>query len=138
MHVQPYLYFNGRCEEAVQFYRKAVGADGIELLRYSDAPQPPPPGAIPPGYESKIMHGVMRIGDTTIMLSDGRGNAAAGFQNFGLTITVDSEAEADRVFNGLLEGGTVLAPLGKTFFSPRFGMLTDRFGVSWLVLTRSA
>jgi hypothetical protein len=75
MHVEPYLYFNGRCEEAVQFYRQAVGADGIELLRFSDAPEPPPPSAIPPGYERKIMHGVMRIGDSTIMMSDGRGNS---------------------------------------------------------------
>jgi len=137
MHVEPYLYFNGRCEEAVQFYRQAVGADGIELLRFSDAPEPPPPGAIPPGYERKIMHGVMRIGDSTIMMSDGRGNSASGFQNFGLTIIVHSEADTDRVFQGLANGGTVLAPLGKTFFSPRFGMVTDRFGVSWLVLTRS-
>ena len=133
MHVQPYLYFNGRCEEAVQFYREAVGADGVELLRFSDAPEPPPPGAIPSGWERKIMHGVMRIGDTTIMLSDGPGSAAAGFQSFGLTITVGSEADADRVFHGLAKGGTVVAPLGKTFFSPRFGMVSDRFGVTWMV-----
>jgi len=138
MHVQPYLYFNGRCEDAVQFYRKAVGADGIELLRFSDAPEPPPPGAIPSGWERKIMHGIMRIGDTTIMVSDGQGKSVAGFQGFGLTITVDSEPGADRVFDGLVEGGAVVVPLGKTFFSPRFGMVTDKFGVLWLVLTRSA
>jgi PhnB protein len=137
MQVQPYLFFHGRCEEAVEFYRTALGADGIELLRFEDAPEPPPPGALPPGFARKIMHGVFRVGDTAIMVSDGGRDGEPGFRGFALTITVPTEAEADRVFAALADRGSVRAPLGKTFFSPRFGMVDDRFGVSWMVLTRA-
>jgi PhnB protein len=135
MHVQPYLFFHGRCEEAVEFYRKALGAEAIELLRYSDSPEPPPPGMLPPGYERKIMHGTFRLGDTTVMVSDGNQATAAAFQGFALTITVPAEKDADRLFGALADGGQVGMPLGKTFWSPRFGMVTDRFGIQWMVNT---
>jgi PhnB protein len=135
MHVTPYLHFGGRTEKALELYRRALGATAIELLRFKDAPEPPPPGAIPAGFESKVMHGTFRVGDTTIMVSDGADPRGPGFEGFGLTITVDRESEADRVFNALAEGGTVRMPLSKTFFSPRFGMLVDRFGVAWMVFT---
>jgi PhnB protein len=135
MHVQPYLHFYGRCEEAVEFYRTALGAAAIELLRFKDAPDPIPPGALPPGFEDKIMHGTFRLGDTTVMVSDGGRDSSAGFQGFSLAITVPTEAEADRVFGRLAEGGHVGMPLGRTFWSPRFGIVTDRFGVSWMINT---
>jgi PhnB protein len=135
MHVQPYLYFHGRCEDAVEFYRTALGAHAIELLRFKDAPQPVPPDALPPGYDDKIMHGTFQVGETTVMVSDGGVSAADGFTGFSLAITVTAEAEADRIFTALAEGGQVGMPLGKTFWSPRFGTVTDRFGVTWMVNT---
>lgn len=135
MQVQPYLYFHGRCEEAVEFYRTALGAEAIELMRFTDAPDPVPHGVLPPGFERKIMHGVFRLGDTTVMVSDGTRDTSAGFQGFSLAIIVPTEAEADRVFAALSAGGQVDMPLGKTFWSARFGTVTDRFGVSWMVNT---
>ena len=134
MLVQPYLSFDGRCEEAIEFYRKALGAEAIMVMRYKESPEPPPPGMVPPGSENKIMHASLRIGDTTVMASDGACRGQTGFQGFSLALTVPSEAEADRVFATLGEGGQVQMPLTKTFFSPRFGMLADRFGVSWMIL----
>jgi PhnB protein len=135
MQVQPYLMFHGRCEEAVEFYRSAIGAQGIELMRFRDAPDPPPPGAIPAGFESKIMHGTFRVGDTTVMVSDGSRDTPVRFEGFSLVIGVSTEAEADRVFDALAQGGQIGMPLAKTFWSPRFGTLTDRFGVSWMINT---
>jgi PhnB protein len=135
MQVQPYLYFHGRCEEAVEFYRTALGAEAIELLLFKDAPEPVPPGMLPPGFESKVMHGTFRIGETTVLVSDGMREASSGFQGFSLAIQVATPAEADRVFAALAAGGQVGMPLGKTFWSPRFGGVTDRFGVSWMVNT---
>src|SRR5262249_46665046 len=134
MLVQPYLSFNGRCEEAIQFYRKAVGAEVLMMMRFKESPEPPPPGAVPPGSENKIMHSSLRIGDSTVMATDGGCQGDAGFQGFSLSLTVPSEAEADRVFTALAEGGQVRMPLTKTFFSPCFGMLADRFGVGWMVI----
>jgi len=138
MQVQPYLLFHGRCEEAVEFYRTALGAQAIELLRFRDAPDPPPPGVLPPGYENKIMHGHFRLGDTPVLVSDGARDSPTGFQGFSLAIMVPTEAEADRVFAALADGGQVGMPLGRTFWSPRFGSVTDRFGVSWMVNTAPA
>ena len=135
MHVQPYLYFHGRCEEAVEFYRTALGAEAIELLRFKAAPSPPPPGVLPPGYENKIMHGTFRLGDTSVLVSDGARDSPTGFQGFSLAIMVPTEVEADRVFAALADGGQVGMPLGRTFWSARFGTVTDRFGVSWMVNT---
>jgi PhnB protein len=134
MQVQPYLFFDGRCEEAVEFYKGALGAEVEMLMRFQDSPDPPPPGMVPPGSEDKVMHTCFRIGDTAVMASDGRCQGQPSFQGFSLSLTAADEAEADRLFAALGEGGQVQMPLGKTFFSPRFGMVADRFGVSWMVV----
>jgi len=134
MIVQAYLFFDGRCEEAIGFYRRALDAEVTMLMRYNESPDAPPPGVIPPGSENKVMHASLRIGDTVMMASDGRCQGKPTFQGFSLSITVANEAEADRVFSALADGGQVQMPLGKTFFSPRFGMVADRFGVSWMVI----
>jgi len=134
MLVQPYLFFDGRCEEALDFYRTALGAEVTFLLRYKDSPDPPPPGMVPPGSEEKIMHANLRIGDSEVMASDGCNAGQPSFAGFSLSISVADEAEADRVFAALAEGGQVRMPLGKTFFSPCFGMLADRFGIGWMVI----
>ena len=133
MRVETYLFFDGRCEEAIEFYKKILGAEVTMLMRFKDSPEPPQPGMIPSGSENKIMHVSFRIGDTTVMASDGRCTGQANFQGFSLSLTVANEAEADRKFAALVEGGQVQMPLAKTFWSPRFGMLTDRFGVGWMV-----
>lgn len=138
MHVQPYLFFNGRCEEALTFYREALGAEVPALMRYSESPDPLDPGMIPADFGDKVMHAEVRIGDTTIMASDGCSAQAPSFQGFSLTITAADEAEADRLFNALGQGGQVQMPLGRTFFSPRFGAVADRFGVSWMVIVLPA
>lgn len=134
MQVQPYLFFDGRCEEAIAFYRRALGAEVVMLLRYKDSPEPQPPGMLPPGAENKVMHSSLRIGETTVMASDGHCNGKPNFEGFSLSLTAQNEAEAERLFAALADGGQVRQPLIKTFFSPRFGMVADRFGVTWMVL----
>lgn len=132
--IQPYLFFGGRCEEALAFYQSTIGAEREMLMRYSDSPEPMPPGMIPPGYENKVMHASFKVGASVIMASDGcGGEESAGFRAFSLSISVATEAEADRVFNALADGGEVTLPLGKTFWSPRFGMLKDKFGMGWMI-----
>src|ERR1043165_3889105 len=131
--VQPYLFFNGRCEQAVEFYRKSIGAEVEMMMRYKESPEPPLPGMVPPGFESKIMHASFRVGETTLMASDGCSAEKANFQGFSLSLSVANEAEADRVFAALSDGGQVRMPLTKTFWSPRFGMVEDRFGVGWMI-----
>lgn len=133
MQVEPYLFFEGRCEEALEFYRKALGAQVVMLMRYKDSPEPPPPGKLPPGSESKVMHANLRIGDATVMASDGLLQGQPRFQGFSLSLTVPDDAQADRFFAALADGGQVQMPLTKTFWSPRFGMVTDRFGVGWMI-----
>jgi PhnB protein len=133
MHVEPYLFFDGRCEEAVEYYRKALGAKVEMLMRYKESPEPPPPGMVAPGSENKVMHASFKVGDTTVMASDGANSGKATFQGFMLSISVKTAAESDRYFNALADGGQVQMPLGKTFWSPRFGMVTDRFGVGWMI-----
>jgi len=133
MRVETYLFFDGRCEEAIEFYKKVLGAEVTMLMRFKDSPEPPQPGMIPPGSENKIMHVSFRVGDTTVMASDGRCTGQANFQGFSLSLTVANEAEADRKFAALAEGGQVQMPMAKTFWSPRFGMVTDRFGLGWMV-----
>ncbi len=130
MQVQPYLFFDGRCEEAVEFYRKALGAEVTMLMRFKESPEP---GMCPPGAGDKVMHASIRIGETTILASDGQCQGRPGFQGFALSLNVANDAEADRRFAALADGGQVQMPLSKTFFSPRFGMVADRFGVSWMV-----
>ncbi|WP_019142933.1 VOC family protein [Noviherbaspirillum massiliense] len=133
MQVQPYLVFDGRCEEAVTFYREALGAEVEMLMRVKDSPEPPPPGTLAAGSENKVMHASLRIGETTVMASDGYCHGRPSFQGFSLSIQVTDEAQAERLFTALADGGQVQMPLSKTFFSPRFGMVADRFGVSWMI-----
>jgi PhnB protein len=129
--VQPYLFFDGRCEEAIEFYRSTLGAEVTMLLRYKDSPDPT---MCAPGAENKVMHASVRIGDSTLMASDGRCEGKLSFQGFSLSLTVPNETEAERLFAAVAEGGQVQMPLTKTFFSPRFGMAADRFGVSWMII----
>jgi PhnB protein len=133
MQLQPYLFFDGRCEEAIEFYRQALGAEVTMLMRFTDSPEPPQPGMVPTGSENKVMHASVRIGNTTVLMSDGECQGQAKFQGFSLSLTVKSDAEAERFFAALSEGGQVQMPLTKTFFSSRFGMVADRLGVSWMV-----
>lgn len=137
MKVQPYLFFNGRCEEAIEYYRTALGAELLMLLRFKDSPEPCEPGKMPPGSEDKVMHSSFRIGETTVMASDGFCGGQPSFQGFSLSIAVPDEAEADRLFTALADGGQVQMPLAKTFFSPRFGMVADRFGVPWMIVVEA-
>src|SRR5688500_11607771 len=130
--ITPYLFFGGRCEEALEFYRTALGAQVEMLMHHKDSPEQPPPGMLPPGFENKVMHASFRIGGTTLMASDGCGEPPA-FVGFSLSLSVATEAEADRAVAALADGGEVSMPLNKTFWSPRFGMLTDRFGLGWMV-----
>ena len=134
MQVQPYLFFDGRCEEAIEFYRKAVGAEVGMLMRFKDSPDPCPEGMIPPGAENKVMHASVQIGGTTVMASDGRCTGAPTFQGFSLSLDAKDDADAKRLFDALSDGGQVEMPLGKTFFASSFGMLRDRFGVGWMVI----
>jgi PhnB protein len=131
--VQPYLSFNGACEQAIEFYKKALGAQVEMMMRFKDSPEPCPPGMLPPGHENKVMHSSLRIGQTVLMASDGCGQEKPGFNGFSLSLSLRTEAEAEQAFNALAEGGQVQMPLAKTFWSPRFGMVQDRFGVSWMV-----
>jgi PhnB protein len=131
--VEVYLFFNGRCEEAVGFYRQALGAEVQMMMRFKESPEPPPPDRLPPGFENKIMHCSFRVGETVVMASDGCSAEKPNFQGFSLSVSVASEAEANGVFAALSEGGKVHMPLAKTFWSPCFGMLEDRFGVGWMV-----
>ena len=131
--IQPYLFFNGSCEQAIEFYRKALGAEVEMMMRFKESPEPPPPGAVPPGFENKIMHASFRVGQTTVLASDGCSADKLRFQGFSLSLSVPTEAEADRAFTTLADGGQVKMPLMKTFFSPRFGMLEDRFGIGWII-----
>jgi PhnB protein len=130
--IEPYLFFQGRCEEALKFYQKALGAEVQMIMRYKESPEPPPPGMIPANWSDKIMHSSLKIGQTVVMASDGCGEAGK-FEGFKLSISVKTEAEAQEFFAALSEGGKVEMPLTKTFWSPLFGMLEDKFGVGWMV-----
>jgi PhnB protein len=136
--VQPYLFFGGRCEEALEFYRATLGAEVLMLMRHNQSPDAAPPGMLAPGFENKVMHASFRVGQTTLMASDGGRPADGGFHGFRLSLTVPNAAEAERVFAALVQGGTVEMALTKTFFSPKFGMLTDRFGLGWMVIVMPA
>ena len=131
MQVQSYLMFNGRTEEALEFYKKAIGAKVEMMMRFNEAP--PGEHKPPPGTENKIMHSSLRIGDTAVMASDGMAQGQPEFKGFSLTLNPKTEAEAERLFGALSAGGQVHQPLIKTFFSPKFGVVTDKFGVNWMV-----
>lgn len=133
MKVEPYLFFEGRAEEAMALYRSVFGADVTNAMRFREAPQGVPAG-LPEGAGDKVMHANMRIGDSQIMASDGHCSGSPSFQGFGLTVTVSGAAEVDRIFNALAEDGKIAMPPQETFYSPRFGMVTDRFGVTWMIL----
>jgi PhnB protein len=138
MKVEPYLFFPGNCEDALAFYEATLGAARTMTMRYRESPDPLPPGMSPDGWGDKIMHASLQVGDVQLMASDGCGGPGAqqSFQGFQLALSVRDEAEAERVFTALSEGGRVTMPLGKTFFSPSFGMAVDRFGVSWAVIAQ--
>jgi PhnB protein len=131
MQVQSYLMFNGRCEEAIEFYKKALGAQVEMLMRFKEAPE----GQCAPGTDDKIMHSSFRIGDTVVMATDGMSvGQPLEFKGFSLTLDAKDEADAERLFGALANGGKVFQPLIKTFFSPKFGVVSDKFGVSWMVI----
>lgn len=132
MYIQPYLYFGGRCQEALDFYAQAVGATLVMKMHFNESPMPIQPGMIPDGFETKIMHSTMKIGDSLVMATDGH-NTSQHHAGYRLSLSVKTPEEAQKVYAALCEGGTVQMPLSKTFWSPLFGMLTDRFGVGWMV-----
>ena len=133
MQIEPYLFFEGRTEEALQFYQQKLGAKVDAIIRYKENPEPK---YNPPNSDEKVMHSLFRIGDTKVMASDGNCAGKPSFQGFALTLNASSPAEAEQRFNALAEGGKVQMPLGETFFAERFGMVADRFGVSWMVLSQ--
>ncbi|MDM0058293.1 VOC family protein [Variovorax fucosicus] len=134
MQVQSYLFFDGRCEEALEFYRSALGAKVTMLMRYKESPDPVPPGMCAPNSGEKVMHSEFTIGDTKLMASDGYAGGKPEFKGFSLSLDAKDDADAKRLFDTLAEGGTVQMPLGKTFFASSFGMVADRFGMAWMVI----
>jgi PhnB protein len=135
--ITPYLFFGGRCEEALEFYRKALGAEVEILMRFDESPQPPPPGVLPAGFETKIMHASFRVRGVPLMASDGCGDRSK-FDGLRLALTVPNAADARRAFDALADGGSVRMPLTRTFWSPCYGMVTDRFGLGWMVTVPQA
>lgn len=131
--VQPYLFFNGNCEQALNYYTQAIGAEITAMMRFKDSPQPPDQGC-GPNDPNKIMHASFKIGESELMASDGCEEGKSSFQGFSLSIAVKSEAAADEIFSALAEGGKTTMPLGPTFFAPKFGMVEDRFGINWMVI----
>jgi PhnB protein len=138
MPIEPYLFFNGCCEEAIMFYQQALGAEVLMLMRFNESPEPPAHGVMPPGTEHKILHAMLRIGDATVMASDGQCTGQTNFHGFSLSLTAANEAEARRLFAALADGGHIEMPLDKTFWSPCFGMVADRFGVGWMITVASS
>ncbi len=131
--ITPYLDFAGRCEEALEFYRTALGAEVEMVLRFDQSPEPPPPGMLQAGFEKKVMHASFRVRGILLMASDGCDDKSK-FDGFQLALSLPTEADARRAFDALAAGGTVQMPLTKTFWSPCYGMVTDRFGVRWMVM----
>jgi PhnB protein len=134
VQVQPYLFFEGRCQEAIDFYRQAVGAEVMMHMPFKDSPVPT---GQPPEAGDKVMHASVRIGGSEVLMSDGRCGGHPTFQGFSLSLGLSDDAEAAKAFAALSDGGTVTMPLGKTFFASSFGMVTDRFGVGWMVMVQS-
>ena len=136
MFVEPYLNFNGRCEEAINFYKEALGATDVNIMRFSQSPEPCDPNMVLPGNENKVMHSCFKIGTSTIMASDCSCTGQLKFEGISLTITAGSIEEADRLFAAISASGQVQMPMTETFFSPRFGMAADKFGVSWMIIVQ--
>jgi PhnB protein len=135
MRVEPYLFFEGRCDEAIAFYRDALGAELLMLMRYREGPNPE---QCAPHSLDGVMHAALRIGDSVLMLSDGFVNGMPRFEGFAVSLTVDDDTRAGKCFDALARGGTIKAPLESTFFSTSFGMVADRFGVTWMIMRASA
>jgi PhnB protein len=133
MLAQPYLNFDGRCEEALNFYKQAIGAEIVCLMRLGESPEPCDPAMVPPGSENKVMHSTFKIGESTLMASDCGCSGQSKFSGVSISLTAADPDHAAKLFAALSEGGRVEMPLGKTFFSPSFGVLQDRFGLSWMV-----
>ena len=133
MNVQPYVFFDGKCEEALEFYKGAIGAKVDMVMHFKEAPAEMQ-AQMSPGSKDKVMHAAFRVGDTQILASDGECHGKPKFDGFSLTINAASDAEADKLFNALGKGGKVTQPMTETFFASRFGMLADKFGVNWMVL----
>ncbi len=134
MLVQSYLFYNGRCEEAIEFYKKAIGAKVEMLMRFKDSPEPCDPKRVPPGTENNVMHACFTVGDTALMASDGCSQEKPDFKGFYLSLSAADDSEAKKLFNALADGGQVTMPLTKTFYASSFGMVTDRFGMPWMVI----
>ena len=135
MPIQAYVNYNGRCEEAIAFYKDALGAEVEMVMRFRESPDPCPEGMLPANWDDKVMHASMRIGDSVLMASDGMSSTPPKYDGITLSITAGSPDEADRLFNALAKGGEVVMPIGPTFWSPKFGMCKDRFGVPWMINT---
>jgi PhnB protein len=131
MQIQPYLSFEGRADEAIEFYKKAIGAKVDMLMRFKEAPDQ---SMVTPENKDKVMHAALRAGDTQLLMSDGRCTGGANFHGIALALSAATEGDAERIFNALAEGGKVNMPLAKTFFSLKFGMVADKFGVGWMVM----
>ncbi len=130
--VQPYLFFSGRCDEAIEFYQKTLGAELTFLMRYRESPDPAPPGMLPPGFEDKVMHASLSIGTSTVMVSDGC-ETTTNFAGFRLALVLSEPADVERIFAILADGGQVMMPPTKTFWSKCFAMVTDKFGLGWML-----
>ncbi len=138
MRVEPYLDFNGQCDEAIEFYKKTLGAEVLMLMRFKDAPPATSGGCqMTPGTENKVMHASLRVGETTVMASDGRCTGKTNFAGISLSLGASNDAQAAKLFAGLSDGGKVCVPLSKTFFASSFGMVSDKFGVMWMVIAGS-
>ncbi len=136
--IQPYLFFGGRCIEALEFYRAALGAEVLMVMRYKDSPEPTPPGMLPDGWGEKVMHASFKVAGNLVMASDGcGGDESRGFNGFSLSLALPDEAAAQKAFAALSAGGQVTLPICKTFWSPCFGMLKDKFGLGWMITVAS-
>jgi PhnB protein len=135
MQIQPYLFFDGRCEEALNFYRDVLGAEVTMMMRFKESPEPT---MAPPGSEEKIMHAEFRIGESVLMGSDGNCTGKPNFSGFSLSVSAADVAESERLFAALAKDGQVQMPMSETFFSPRFGMVADRYGMGWMVIAEQA
>ncbi|MCC6486931.1 MAG: VOC family protein [Candidatus Hydrogenedentes bacterium] len=134
MYVQPYLFFNGCCDEALEFYEEALGAEVLMVMRYKESPEPRDPKMVTPEMGDKVMHACFRVGETEVLASDGHCTGSTNFQGFSLSITMHSGGDADRIFDALADSGQVAMPLTQTFYSPKFGMVTDKFGILWMIM----
>jgi PhnB protein len=133
MNVQPYLSFEGRAQEAIDFYKSAIGAKVDMIMHFKDAP-PDVQAQMSPESKDKIMHSAFHVGDTQIMATDGNCSGKTGFSGISLTLNASDNAEAEKLFAALGNGGQVTMPMSETFFADRFGMVADKFGVQWMVI----